>query len=120
MANAIKGEVGFEAAGSKWTLVYDFNALCTIESELDVDVDDVGARLNSPTMIRSVFRIGLEAHHGAMSDIEAGRLIHDMGAPAAAQVIAQAFQAAFPDAAGESAEGNAPKTARTRGTGPRR
>lgn len=118
MANAIKGEVGFRAAGADWKLLYDFNALCTIEQELEIDVEDIGAKLTSPTTIRSVFRIGLEAHHGAMTDLEAGRLIHDMGAPEAAQVIGRAFQAAFPDAtAGDpaSAEGKAPT--RKPGTG---
>lgn len=110
MANGIKGEVGFKVAGSDWTLVYDFNALCTIEQELDVDVADVGTKLSSPSMIRSVFRIGLEAKHGGMSDLEAGRLIHDLGAQASAEVIGRAFQAAFPEAASAdaSAEGNAP------------
>jgi hypothetical protein len=112
MADAIKGEVGFAAAGQNWKLVYDFNALCTIEQELDVDVADVGDKLNSPVMIRSIFRIGLEAHHGVMSDLEAGRLIHAMGAPAAAEVIGKAFQAAFPEAgAGDdtSTGGKAPR-----------
>lgn len=117
MAVTIKGEVGFRATEKSWTLVYDFNALCTIEEELEVDVADVGEKLSSPRMIRSIFRIGLAAHHGAMSDLEAGRLIHDMGAAEAAQVIAKAFQAAFPEAKPDgSAEGNAPK-AKSHGTG---
>lgn len=118
MATKIKGEIAFDAAGSKWTLVYDFNALCTIEEELDVKVDEVGERLNSPSMIRSIFRIGLAAHHGVMTDLEAGRLIHDMGAPAAAKVIGEAFQAAFPAPSdAPSAEGNGrrkPGTGRAR------
>jgi len=117
MANAIKGEIGFNAAGNDWTLVYDFNALCTIEQELEVDVADVGDKLASPTMIRSVFRIGLEAKHGAMSDLEAGRLIHDLGPPMAAELIGRGFQAAFPDAsaAGASAEGK--EQPKSRGSG---
>lgn len=119
MANAIKGEVSFPAAGKTWTLVYDFNALCTIESELAVDVASVGDRLASPSMIRSVFRIGLEARHGAISDIEAGNLIHDMGPDAAADVIARAFKAAFPDASA-SAEGKAQPRKKKLGTGPER
>jgi len=120
MATAIKGDVAFQAAGNNWTLVYDFNALCTIEEELEVGVAEIGEKLSSPGMIRAVFRIGLAAHHGAMSDLEAGRLIHDMGATAAAQIIGKAFQAAFPEASadGASAEGKAPR-ARSRGTGKR-
>ena len=116
MAATIKGEVGFKAAEQNWTLVFDFNALCTIEEDLEIDVADVGDRLGSPTMIRSIFRIGLAAHHGAMSDLEAGRLIHDLGVNEAAQLIARAFKAAFPEAKGDSEQaGNAkPKN---RGTG---
>jgi hypothetical protein len=119
VAVAIKGEVGFKAADQNWTLVYDFNALCSIEEELEVDVANVATRLGSPSVIRSVFRIGLAAYHGAMSDIEAGRLIHDLGAQAAAEIIGKAFQAAFPEAAGDDqgAEGKAPRTKTKPGTG---
>lgn len=117
MANALKGEVSFAIEGNPFALVYDFNALCTIEQELEVDVASVGEKLNSPTMIRSIFRIGLEAKHGALSDIEAGRMIHALGVERAANLVGEAFAAAFP-APGESAEGKAkPKKA---GTGPAR
>jgi hypothetical protein len=51
-----------------------------------------------------------------MSDLEAGRLIHDLGVNEAAQLIARAFKAAFPEAKDDSEQaGNAkPKN---RGTG---
>ena len=98
MANAIKGEVAFKAAGGDFKLVYDFNALCSIEEELEVDPTELGAKLSSPGTIRTVFRIGLAAHHGAMTDLEAGRLIHSMGMQSAGETIAKAFKAAFPDA----------------------
>lgn len=108
MANATKGEIAFTAAGGSFTLLYDFNALCTIEQDLEIDVADVGSKLSSASMLRSVFRIGLEAHHGAMSDIEAGRLIHDLGVEKAGEVIGKAFKAAFPDEILEGGEGNVP------------
>lgn len=118
MANATKGEIAFTAAGGSFTLLYDFNALCTIEQDLEIDVADVGSKLSSASMLRSVFRIGLEAHHGAMSDIEAGRLIHDLGVEQAGEVIGKAFKAAFPDAAPGGGEGNGP--AKKPGTGRKR
>ncbi|UYY60105.1 hypothetical protein [Sphingomonas sp. S2-65] len=126
MAETIKGEVAFKAADQNWKLVYDFNALCTIEEELEVDVADIGEQLSKPTMIRSIFRIGLAAHHGALSDLEAGRLIHDMGVAEAAQVVTKAFVAAFPEAkvvgsAGGKAPAPKPKPAPKKpGTGRKR
>jgi hypothetical protein len=106
MANPIKGEVACKIGEQEFILLYDFNALCTIEADLGVDVEQLGERLASPTMIRSIFRIGLEAKHGLMTDLEAGNLIHQLGVQPAAEVIAKAFQAAFPDP-GASAEGKA-------------
>jgi hypothetical protein len=113
MANPIKGEVACKIGEQEFILLYDFNALCTIEADLGVDVEQLGERLASPTMIRSIFRIGLEAKHGLMSDLEAGNLIHQLGVQPAAEVIAKAFQAAFPE---PSAEGKA-KTQTKTGTG---
>lgn len=107
MANPVKGEVSFKVDEQEFILLYDFNALCTIEADLGVDVAEVGERLASPTMIRSIFRVGLEARHGLMSDLEAGNLIHRVGVQPAAELIAKAFQAAFP-AADESVEGKVP------------
>jgi hypothetical protein len=115
MANAVKGEVSFKIEGQEFILLYDFNALCTIENDLGVDVAEVGDKLASPTMIRSIFRVGLEAKHGLMSDLEAGNMIHRLGVQPAAEIIAQAFQAAFP-APDASAEGKA-QTSKKTGTG---
>lgn len=119
MANPLKGEIGFTVEGEPWTLLYDFNALCTIEQDLGVALQDVGDRLTSPTMIRSIFRIGLEARHGTMTDLEAGRLIHAIGVETGAELIGKAFAAAFPEAG--KAGANPPKPAKkTAGTSPAR
>jgi len=98
MANKLKGEVPFTACGSDFVLVMDFNALCAIDTELDIGIDEIGAKLagSAPT-IRSVFRIGLAAKHGEMTDLEAGRLIGDMGPTRAAELLAEALKAAFPE-----------------------
>ena len=104
MANPIKGEVGFSVGEGRFTLAYDFNAPCTMESDLGVSIEDVGAKMDTVGAVRTMFRIGLEAHHGQLSDIEAGNLIHQLGLEEAGSLITKAFQGAFPDA---SAEGKA-------------
>jgi hypothetical protein len=115
MANPLKGEVGFKVAGGDFVLAYDFNALCTLEEDLGVGVEEIGEKLNSVSSLRTVFRAGLEAKHGRMTDIEAGRLIHEVGVVKAGEMVVKAIQAAFP---APSAEGKA-KGAAKAGTGPR-
>ena len=115
MANGLKGEVPFKACNADWTLVLDFNALCAMETELGITADMMGERLSgSAATIRSVFRIGLAAKHGDMTDLEAGRLIGDIGIKDAAELLAKALKLAFPDAA-KSAGGNAPLARAPRG-----
>ena len=118
MSESIKGEVAFKADDRNWKLVYDFNALCTIETELGIDPDQLGT-ISGPSMVRSVFRVGLDAHHPGLTDMEAGRLIHDIGMEKAGELIATAFKAAFPDAKPASAEGKAPRPKKA-GTTPAR
>lgn len=115
MANAVKGEVGFKVEGEQFTLAYDFNALCTLEADLGVSVDEIGAKMDSISSLRTMFRIGLEAHHGRLSDLEAGNLIHRIGIEKAGALITSAFQGAFPTPAG-GAEGKA-KGTRAAGSG---
>ena len=110
MANKLKGEVPFEACGEPFVLVMDFNAICSIDTELGIGIEEIGNRLagSAPT-IRSVFRIGLAAKHGELTDLEAGRLIGDIGPSRAAELLAEALTAAFPEAA--KAPENPPKPA---------
>jgi len=121
MANKLKGEVAFNACGSNFTLVMDFNALCEIDTDLGIGIDEIGAKLagSAPT-IRSVFRIGLAAKHGEMTDLEAGRLIGDIGPTKAAELLAEALQASFPEVAKPGADPRAapgkPAPKKPRGT----
>jgi len=128
MANKIKGEVAFTAFDKQWTLVMDFNTLCSVDTELGIGIHELGERMKtSPALIRSVFRIGLEQKHGTLTDLEAGRLIGEIGPVRAGELIAEAVQAGFPEAAkggaGDPPQAPAakPATARKRpGTTPRR
>lgn len=115
MAAKLKGEVSFKALASTFTLVVDFNAICAIEEELDIKIDEIGDRLKgSGKTIRSVFRIGLAARHGALTDFEAGNLIQEIGVMKAAELLAEAMTASFPEAknpASPRAPATAPETA---------
>ncbi|ORE90193.1 hypothetical protein ATO13_23196 [Stappia sp. 22II-S9-Z10] len=97
------GELMFQALGRNLILVFDFNALCTIEDELDVAVSELQAVMQSPRMkqIRTIFRVGLSRHQPNVDDIVAGEIIGDVGMQRAANLIGEAFAAAFPQADGE-------------------
>ena len=57
MANPMKGEARFEAAGEAWTLTFDFNTLVTLEDELEVKVDvDRTERCRKPKIRRELQR----------------------------------------------------------------
>lgn len=109
MANRLKGEialpkvdvVGFEKGG---TLLLDFNALCTLEGELQGHIEEVGlAVLQSPRAMRKVMQAALEEHHGAVDERTAGKVIQALGMEKAGELIQQTFLLSFP----EAAEGNA-------------
>jgi len=126
MANKLKGEVAFTAFDKQWTLVMDFNTLCSVDIELGIGIRELGERMKaSPALIRSVFRIALEQNHGTLTDLEAGRIIVEIGPQRAGDLIAEAVQAGFPEAAqggaGDPPRAPAAKPARKRpGTTPRR
>jgi hypothetical protein len=122
MANPMKGEARFEAAGQAWVLTFSFNELVTLEEELGVKVADLGEKLgDSAKIVRTVFRICLEAQHGQMTDREAGDLISAVGPQEAALLIGKAFSAAFPKGSGGADPrlpvGAPARKRKTRGTG---
>jgi len=115
MANPELGEVafpavdviGFEEGG---ILVLDFNALCTLEGEVSQKITSIGADvLQSPSMMRTVFRIALEARHGQVSERDAGEIIQRIGPARAGELVAEAFLLSFPPAEGGTSDGNPPK-----------
>lgn len=104
-ANPLLGEValppvdvaGFEAGG---VILLDFNALCALEGELKVAVDEMGtAVLESPTMMRSLMRVAMEDHHGTVDDRVVGKVIQRLGHATSAELIMKAFALSFPEAA---------------------
>ena len=121
MANPMKGEARFEAAGQAWKLTFGFNELVSLEEELEVKIAELGGKLgDSARTVRTVFRICLEAEHGVMTDRAAGDLISEIGPQAAAGLIGKAFSAAFPKGVAGADPRNpagAPVKKRSRGTG---
>lgn len=117
MANPLLGEVafpgvqvpGFENGG---TVVVDFNALATLEGELQNSIETLGLDvLQSPTVMRTVFRVALEEHHGAVDDRTAGKIIQQLGTEVAAEAVAKSFALCFPEAA-KAGNGNPPRGAK--------
>jgi len=102
MGNPLKGEVGFEAGAASFTLVYNIDALCTLEDRLDLSVAEIGERMGKTMrlgFLRAVFHAGLRAHHPEVTERQAGELISVVGLAETGDLIGKAFTLAFPEAA---------------------
>lgn len=105
-ANPQRGQLGFEVGGERWTFAFSTNALCVVEEEFDLtDITQLEKVLtNSPSLrtIRKLFRIGLTDQHPDMTDVEAGRIMQDVGGlEPSLELIMRAVEQAFPEAAKE-------------------
>lgn len=108
MANKIKGEVGLEHEGKRYTMALDFNALADFEEEAGVDnailaVQDPG-RLGA-SKLRALFWAGLRQRHADMTLELAGQILS-----ANLNKLGEAIATAFPDPepGAEADPGNAP------------
>lgn len=124
MANGAKGEVGFDAGGKSYTLIYDVNALCLLEERFDVPAEKLGERIgDAPRLgdLRTIFRIGLCRYHPEMldereGDLAAGDLITEVGPARAAEIIGEAFTKGYPTEVAGKGNGRPQKQAGKRGT----
>lgn len=124
MQNPVRGEVGFTVADQHYVLLFSINALCALEDALDMSVSDIGAKMTAGmrmSFLRTVFWAGLIDRRPALTELQAGDILSELGAAEAGALIAQAFTAAFPKA--EAATGVArPRSAPARkpaaGAGP--
>jgi len=104
VSNPVKGEIGFDGAGKRWTLVYSVNALCRMEDELgEGPMALATAMMSDPQKIRigtvrTIFWAGLADNHPDLTKDGAGEIMTAIGLDAAMQHIAKAFTAAFPAA----------------------
>lgn len=84
MANALKGEASFEHDGETLTLLYDAEALLTIEDELDLPLFELfgtlrqaevsGAQVKIGTLA-TILRAGLARHHPGMTRAVAAEIL---------------------------------------------
>lgn len=98
MANAERGEVGFEALGKSWVLRYSTNAMCEIEEALGEPILAIANQLQDESRVsirtlRALFRHGVE---GCEDLKHAGELMDAIGFADAGQLIGEAFTRAFP------------------------
>jgi len=116
MANALRGEASFEAAGKTYTLCCHVNALCEAEDALGMDIDVLLAKYAGGTSVRLVRGLvwaGLQQKHPCTIE-EAGEIIADAGFLNAKAALEKALMNAMPPEA--TAEENPPKRGRA-GTG---
>jgi len=126
-ASSIKGELGFEADGVRFVVVYDSNAMCALEAEVDTDAMGIIALVQKPRSFRNGRLLlwgGLQQHHPDLTLADAGRLMTAVGGLGKAyDMVSEALILAFPPppdlvdgakADGEEAgEGDRPLKART-------
>ena len=96
-----RGSVSFTAMGKEMTLRYSTNALCRIEDETGMAINDVLESLQtSPALsrMRAIFRAGIDP---ALSSQEAGEVMDDLGFERVAALVQEAFSLAVPAGDGE-------------------
>lgn len=64
MANPHRGEYEFEANGKRNKLFFSADAICSLEEELDLGLNDIGERMRDAeklrmSMVRTMFRVAL-------------------------------------------------------------
>lgn len=101
----MQGNVRFQVGDASYTLAFTTNALCDLETDLDMGVMHIAGLLGDPERmrlrtVRAVFWAGLREHHPKLSQQEAGHLIDTLGHTRLLELITSAFLAAFPEAAG--------------------
>lgn len=106
MASKPNGIVTFEALGERWSLRFGINAMVEVEEAFDgKGIVEVGREILAAgdavrvRDMRTLFRCALADDHPSMTDAEAGRIMTDVGAERAAELIGESLFAAFPQAA---------------------
>lgn len=107
MANRDKGEVSLMVGETSYTLVLSFNAMIEAEDESEavfgrrLTWDEIVAEVNKQGSLRALRLLLwslLRKFHGAMTPVDAGALIDDLGGlPGLQSVVKAAIGAAAPD-----------------------
>ena len=101
MSNPTRGEIGFDAGGRHYRLVYSVNALCALEDKLGEGAFSIAQMMSDPARmriatVRTLFWAGLRDHHADMTEEAAGELMGAITIPIALEHVGAAMAAAFP------------------------
>lgn len=113
--NKIKGEVSFDTSKGPLTLVYNIDALCTLEDRLDLSVTEIAEKLGGNLrlgFLRAVLWAGLRERHPGIDEKAAGEFIRELGGVAVGALVGEALAAAFAPEAASGSE-NPPEAAAT-------
>lgn len=95
MAAAIK-PVAFEHDGVSYSVAYPVNALCALEEQFDGrSIVAIGQMVSDGSAgargVRALWRASLLDDHPNISDVDAGRLLSELGAEEAGELVQAAF-----------------------------
>ena len=123
MTNPIRGEVPLACGARTYTLVFDFNALCTLESALNKKANEIVQMLAgevSGDMVRTLVWAGLQEYWPEVELRQAGRVVGEAGVQTCLDKVIESFRLAFPRPEDANATEDPPKSpakARKVGTG---
>jgi len=109
-------EVRVETAGGVVRLRFTVAALCALESDLDLGVAEIGAKLAAPggfrlDLARRFVRAAMVHANPEASLDEAAALMDDVGIVETIGRAAEAFRLAFPQEGGEAGDADPPAAA---------
>jgi hypothetical protein len=93
-----RGRVSFTHEDQTYVLAFTVNALCELETELDLPASEIGKKLETSIpvrLVRQMFWAGL-LEHNPLSLKQTGALMSAIGTQAAFSLVVQAFVQAFP------------------------
>jgi hypothetical protein len=101
-AREVEREVEFTSGKKVYTLAFSINAMCELETALGGNVVELANAMSDPSRVsirtlRTLFWAGLRDHHELMSELEAGKLMNDIGMVESGDLIFAAFRLAFPE-----------------------
>jgi hypothetical protein len=112
MANPHRGQVEIEADGQTWTVRFDVNTVCEIESLLGLSITEILSRIEraggqpSMSVCRALFWGGLRDAHPDIDLKQAGRIMTGMDLPELNEKINEALELAFPEPPPDAAKKN--------------
>ncbi|MBW8814037.1 MAG: gene transfer agent family protein [Caulobacterales bacterium] len=111
MDNPLKGEVGFDAAGQRWRMVFGPDAMAALEAHFDESMTEMSARISAHIRVGDLMAFiwaGLMKLHPEVTAEAVRGLVYEVGVGVMVDKVATAWRGAF------STEEEAPKPARPR------